>query len=424
MVYLSRNIIFTYNIPFRSTNILLMLFLKEKHKEFSLIILKVYVSADKKYFQYSTGQKIKVSEWDFNSSLPKKKTGEAGKENARLRGKLEKYTSLYQDLIKKRDDLTIFDFKQAFNEEFKGIKTISAEITPYPSDLFELFISELKISGTVQEETWEQYSNAYSTFIQFEKTTRKYRYAEINGELFPKYLAFVREEKDYQNSSMHRHFKFLKTFWHWAYDRAKQFKDFKPFTYKDTVTEKIALTEEDLDALYNLELTGRRAEVRDLFLVGCYTALRFSDMTTLDKNEMRNGFIRKYTEKTDTLAVIPIHDKLRRILEKYDYELPKAKHSQNFNELIQAICSNVPRFQDEIKITEFRGAVKTVREIPRWKAIGSHSCRRTMITISHKKGLPDAYIMKQAAIKSLKTLHNYVRINEDDFVKAIKGVWK
>jgi hypothetical protein len=41
--------------------------------------------------------------------------------------------------------------------------------------------------------------------------------------------------------------------------------------------DSIYLTEAEIQILYNMELTGRLANVRDLFLVGCFTGLRFSD---------------------------------------------------------------------------------------------------------------------------------------------------
>ena len=38
---------------------------------------------------------------------------------------------------------------------------------------------------------------------------------------------------------------------------------------------------EELEALYDMELTGLEEKVRDVFLIGCYTAQRFSDYSRI-----------------------------------------------------------------------------------------------------------------------------------------------
>lgn len=40
---------------------------------------------------------------------------------------------------------------------------------------------------------------------------------------------------------------------------------------------EIYLTEEELQALYEMPLEGKEETARDVFLVGCYTSQRFSD---------------------------------------------------------------------------------------------------------------------------------------------------
>ena len=46
---------------------------------------------------------------------------------------------------------------------------------------------------------------------------------------------------------------------------------------------EIYFTEAELQALYDMSLTGRQDEVRDIFLVGCYTCQRVSDYNDITK---------------------------------------------------------------------------------------------------------------------------------------------
>ncbi len=57
----------------------------------------------------------------------------------------------------------------------------------------------------------------------------------------------------------------------------------KKFTYSEEETEAVYLTEKEIMQLYDLDLTGsaRLDQVRDLFVFGCFTGLRFSDYSNV-----------------------------------------------------------------------------------------------------------------------------------------------
>ena len=56
---------------------------------------------------------------------------------------------------------------------------------------------------------------------------------------------------------------------------------------KEDATAKIYLTDEEIDALYNLDLKGTQERVRDLFVIACLTCQRFSDFSTLNRDNFR-----------------------------------------------------------------------------------------------------------------------------------------
>ena len=63
---------------------------------------------------------------------------------------------------------------------------------------------------------------------------------------------------------------------------------------------------------------SRRAKekIRDLFVVGCLTALRYSDYSTLTLDNFQNDFIVKRTKKTNVTVKVPMHDYVREIIAK------------------------------------------------------------------------------------------------------------
>ena len=47
---------------------------------------------------------------------------------------------------------------------------------------------------------------------------------------------------------------------------------------------EIYLTESELQALYEMQLTGKNDHIRDVFLIGCYTCQRVSDYNNLNED--------------------------------------------------------------------------------------------------------------------------------------------
>lgn len=94
----------------------------------------------------------------------------------------------------------------------------------------------------------------------------------------------------------------------------------KRFAKQSAPAESDALTVDQLKNLaeYDFSDTLVLDNARDLFLVGCWTGLRFSDYSRLNTHDHVDGnFIDILTKKTGEQVVIPILKELRRIMEKY-----------------------------------------------------------------------------------------------------------
>lgn len=64
--------------------------------------------------------------------------------------------------------------------------------------------------------------------------------------------------------------------------------------------------------------------VRDLFLVGCWTGLRFSDFSRIAPENIKGDFIEIETQKTAEPVVIPIHTTVKQIMKKYKGKYPNS----------------------------------------------------------------------------------------------------
>ena len=77
--------------------------------------------------------------------------------------------------------------------------------------------------------------------------------------------------------------------------------------------------------------------VRDVFVVGCFTAMRFSDYSTLDGSAIRDNRYEFVQKKTGDKVTVPIHPVVKQILEKYNYSLPEVPPNNEFNRIIKII---------------------------------------------------------------------------------------
>lgn len=105
-------------------------------------------------------------------------------------------------------------------------------------------------------------------------------------------------------------------------------------------SETIYLSEDELYRIKTTILPNRHLDnVRDLFLLACYTGVRSQDYDKLNKRSLINGgtMLKVRTEKTDEEVIIPLHPVAKSILEKYN-RTPRLISNQKFNEYIKDVC--------------------------------------------------------------------------------------
>lgn len=99
-----------------------------------------------------------------------------------------------------------------------------------------------------------------------------------------------------------------------------------------------ALTEDEVRKIADKGIQIQRlAKVRDCFLLQCYTALSYSDMRTLTRDDVVDGMIVKARTKTGEMAYAPLLPEAVALLEKYDYKMPVLAN-QRYNAYLKEIA--------------------------------------------------------------------------------------
>lgn len=191
------------------------------------------------------------------------------------------------------------------------------------------------------------------------------------------------------------------------------------FTIPEEEAATIFLTMREILKIHRYtNLTPREIEIKDYFIVGCLTALRFSDYSRLQpKNFVRNKIVIK-TKKTNTPVQIPVHPIVREIIDKYNKQLPPAPSIQHFNREIKLICKKIG-FSKKLLYERTIGHTRVSKLIPKYQFISSHTARRSAATNMYLSGILAFRIMLITGHKTEKSFFRYIRITREENVKVL-----
>jgi len=264
------------------------------------------------------------------------------------------------------------------------------------------------------------YQKCLNAFYVFEKDMKHhYSFNEINMAFYDTYVGYMTSHGKMPNTVGER-VKNLKALMQRAYDEGLHSNlAFKSFTKPEQDVDNVYLTEDELKLLYGYvfpESSEMLDKYRDIFLVGCYTGLRWSDYRCITKDDFRktakgNTVLAVRTEKTGTLVMIPfIWKELKLILEKYDYTLPKISE-QKFNKYIKLACRaagiNAP-------VVMTSGKYKRDEPYAKWELVSSHTARRTACTNMFLRKIPTISIMKISGHKKESTFMKYIKMTAEE----------
>ena len=396
--------------------------LKSYSAKKTVIRLEVYIKGEKSRFKYNTGRTIEPKYWSNKLNRCKSLKGDVGKRNREVNVILNEYETALQrikDLY--GGALTADKLKKSLDSYFKVNEVEVIKEVETVDNYFRLYYEELKGLGSVEHKSIKHYARIFNKFKEFENGKKVYL-KDLKDNVYVGFIVFLRDKYGLNDNTLYRNFGYFKTFLNWCIKKGVEVpNDFKNIKLSPFDTDDISLTTQDIDTLAGLELEPRLEIHRDLFLIGCYSGQRFSDYSVFEKADIQGDLIIKRAEKTETHSFIPLHPKLKALLDKYNWKLGKIS-SQKFNQNIQKICK-LAGFTEEIKNTSYIGSKKVVEIKQRWQMVASHTARRTFITIAAEKMMPDHIIMSITGIRDPKTLKKYKKVNKDSIMESAFNVF-
>ena len=253
----------------------------------------------------------------------------------------------------------------------------------------------------------------------------------LDEEGLQSFVDYLRDVKKYVNTTIRKDVVMLKVVIRFGYRKRyhnnNMFEAFKP-ALKSAPKKVIFFNRKELEKLTKYEIPKDKLyliRVRDVFLFQCYTGLRYSDLANLKRCDVHERYIEVTTIKTVDSLRIELNTHSKAILKKYEpfdfkdgMALPVVSN-QKMNQYLHELCQMVG-FDEEIRITYYRGSQRFDEIKKKYELIGSHTGRRSFICNALSMGISPQVVMKWTGHSDYKAMKPYIDVCDDINAEAMK----
>lgn len=366
---------------------------------------------DEKRFRYSTGYST-MGRWNFRTQRLRTSTVESRYEEINLYlDDLEDALESVVAKLKRRgvvltNSVLKIELSKALNQD---------KVEKYLSffKFTDKFIDGERRRGVVMHKS---YRTTYNKLWDYNPALD---YHDFDDKFYDKFIRHL-SSKGYSTNYIGRIIKNLKCFLKAAKREGHHnLSNWKEYRVRGEQVYNIYLNVDELLKIHHTKYEQPGVQrAADMFLVGCFTGMRFTDFIRLTKENLQ-GFVVQDTSKTGAKVVIPYHWILKEILEKYNYELPKPISNQKFNEHLKMVGEKA-KIDTIIYKTRTEGGRRITKKYKKWELISSHTARRSMATNMYLAGIPVPVIMQITGHKTEAEFFKYIKIQAEEVANNLK----
>lgn len=324
---------------------------------------------------------------------------------------------------------TLFD-KELFSTEI--LIKLNQQKTFF--EFFENLIEVRSANKKVSKQRIAIYKNTLKLLKGYQlKTKDLVSFERFNERFSINFIAYLEEEKNYSTNTIKKNFNVIRAVLNNAF--AKNYNVNREYKLTDFMPEseesfEVSLSIDEVERLHKFDFSKNQKleRVRDLFVVACYTGLRFGDLQRLKKEHLQSKFLSVVQEKTKKKnplpVIIPILEPVKEIFIKYDYNLPNEISNQKMNLYLKEMAEESKLFDDIVTYQKIKGGKKMTISQPRHKEIKTHSARRTFCTMSYLLGVPTQSIMKISGHRTEKSFLRYLKVSNDEHAERTLTIWE
>ena len=415
------------------------------------IFLTVFYNKER--VKLSTNESIEPEYWNEKTQRPRvtKQYPTHPEFKTRLDNLVVKVNDLLRTYQNDNDDNlpTTTALRDMWNELLNP--TLHEETAPEPIqrqktliEFMEWFVDDAKkrindrTGKTLADATIIVYNQILNKVKDFVKTNPKYRNLDfdgIDGGFYTDFTDFLTKKKQLSINTVGKVIRTFKVFLNNATEEGVNTnlyfkrKNFKAVQENTTATY---LNNNELETLHRFDLsaTPHLDRARDLFLVGCWTGLRFSDFSQIRPENITDKEDGKYitieTQKTGELVEVPLHDTVLEIMEKYQNKyansLPPSLRNQPLNRYLKDIGKSVG-FDSPETIIYTKGGIRVTQQLPKHELITTHTARRSFATNQFLLGVPSITIMAMTGHRTEKSFMKYIKVTKREHATIMRSFW-
>lgn len=407
------------------------------------IYARLSISA-KQYTKRKTRETINPEYWNPKTGSPKKikSAPEDILINIEdLKQRLSEIETFILEQYRKRDETEIINgiwLEEILNAYYNGGRKIVQ--LDYLDNYLEYYKTDVLPFRTnrgkrIADATTKKQITIINKINEFAKAgNRRLKVSDWDVSVSNKFEQFL-DSQGIAKGTIGRYIKYPKTIINHAktlnIEVSKNIDEIKGYT---TETPTIFLTEKELQAIQKITFLEPQLETaKDWLVIGFYTGQRASDLLQMNPkmftNIDGNTFINLHQQKTKNGVLIPMHDEVKKIIEKRNGQFPPI-FSANiesaktiFNNHLRTVAkkANITRLDFGKKYDETTKRF-VYGQYPLCEIISSHVCRRSFATHNYIK-VPTPIIMAVTGHKTEKEFLNYIGKDFNDQSKEILQYW-
>lgn len=437
--------------------------LKDSKEKLTLLYAVCYFQ--RKRIKVSTGQKVVVEAW--NAKMQRCEVG--NKFTDRINRASRKVNKFLDDIIESWNEWGLINYDnpnpyhyRVWNDGEDDAKFIKKKLHNIiynktlievkeqqkkqitPLQFFDKYVEEMthKVDPRTGRYIGERTQVHHRTVLKRIKAFMEEKHIKDDFGVFDErfsrlFTDWAYTSKNYRQNTIPATFSVLKV-WLNAAKSEKLFEgeEYKKYVSKGTDVDNIYLTKDEIERMYKLDIPSLIAKgeidaksqiekTRDLFIIGCWTGLRRSDINRLDKAlfDIEKGEVTIVTEKTGEKVTIPMHPFINELYSKYGGKFPKLADKANTNRQLQEIGRHA-QINDEIMVKENRGGKIISHIYKKYQMIKMHTARRSFATNLYLDGAPTISIMKLTGHTTEMNFLKYIKITKEENAEMMRKFFK
>ncbi|GAB3843804.1 site-specific integrase [Hymenobacter terrigena] len=157
---------------------------------------------------------------------------------------------------------------------------------------------------------------------------------------------------------------------------------------------------------------GYLDNARGLFLLSCYTGLRYSDLVSIRPEHVHGTTLRLVMQKTRDVVTVPLRAEAAELVSKVLSGEVRPIANPVLNRYLKELGQRA-ELASPVEVVRYRAGKRESETLPKWQRLTCHTGRRTFATLALEQGLRPELVMKITGHKSWTSFKRYVNITAD-----------